>query len=87
MTVTFSRSDLGVGRVSGSCHSPVMPWEYRVLKDPDGSFGAEGFFRDDGVRQFRSIIGLPTESAAREWVYDQQVRDGEAKGITDGTGR
>jgi hypothetical protein len=52
-----------------------MPWQYSVTKDVDGSFGADGVLHDDAVRQFRSVSGLATEEAARQWVYEQQARD------------
>jgi hypothetical protein len=52
-----------------------MPWKYQITKT-GGSFGAEGFLQQDGVtRHYRWVSGLPSEAAARQWVYDQQERD------------
>ena len=62
----------------------AMPWEYRVITDPDGTFSAEGFLREDQVRQYRSANGLCSEAEARQWVYQQQAQD-RREGVADGT--
>ena len=58
-----------------------MPWQYSMTRAADGSFGAEGVLRDDGVEQFRSVSGLATEAAARQWVYEQQ----QARDVGEGS--
>jgi hypothetical protein len=57
-----------------------MPWQLpRVIKESDGGFSAEGTFRDDeGAQHYRSVNGLRTEAAARQWVYAQQEADDAA---------
>ena len=35
-----------------------MPWEYRVINEPDGTFSVEGFLRDRSEQRYRSASGL-----------------------------
>jgi hypothetical protein len=49
---------------------------YRVIRHGPEDFSVEGTFRNDGSQRFSAANGFPTEVAARQWVYDQQTKDG-----------
>jgi hypothetical protein len=49
---------------------------YRIIQNGPDSFLVEGYFRRDGQQQFVSASGFKTETEARKWVYEQQVREG-----------
>jgi hypothetical protein len=50
---------------------------YKVVRYGPGSFAVEGFPGSGNTQRFRSASGFRTEAEARQWVYDQQIKDAE----------
>jgi hypothetical protein len=48
---------------------------YRVIRNGPQDFSVEAIFRKDGLQRFRAVNGFPSETAARQWVYDQQAEE------------
>jgi hypothetical protein len=62
---------------------------YKIVQAGPSSYSVEGFFRDGNVQRLRSASRFRTEADARQWIYDQQIKECSREGAgqrVDGAG-